>query len=90
LDHFTEDDEIEVAVEEGGAGWLRRCLCTNHLECTLEIEPIRFPAQAATEARCMRQQMANGDGLFPTPFELGQVSDNGFFQLQFASFIKHH
>src|SRR5438067_643910 len=34
LGHFTKDDEIEVAVEEGGARRLGRCLSTQHTECT--------------------------------------------------------
>src|SRR6185369_2377323 len=45
LDHFTDNDEIEVAVAEDGAGWLGKCLGTNPVEGTLEIEPIGLLAQ---------------------------------------------
>ena len=90
LDEETEHFEVDVAVDETGAGRVDGRLRHSHGECGVASGPGRLQIEVGREAGVVGEQFANGDVLLAVLRELGQLGGDRIVEANAALLHQLH
>ena len=90
LHDFPEEEEVDVAVAEGGAGGGGRLLLARLLNSGPLAVPVGLGLDVPPQSGDVQHQLADGDGLLAVALELRDVGLDGLIQFHTAALDQEH
>ena len=87
---FAEDNEVDVAVDEGAPGGAAEFFLAGEGDAGFVAGPDGVGVDVRTQARVMHQKLPNRDGTFVVLRKGREVADDGCVELEFAAFDELH